>query len=99
MIKVNVLYGPPTDPAAFEEYYRTIHAPIASKLPNLQTFEYGKVVGTADGSESPYFWIASLTFPSPEAMGAAMTSPEGQAAGDDVPKFATGGVSVIMSEC
>jgi len=76
-----------------------VHAPIASKLPNLKSFEYGKAIGTADGSESPYFWIAALTFADVESMGAAMAGPEGAAAAEDVAKFATGGVSVIMSEC
>jgi len=99
MIKVNVLYGPPTDPAAFEEYYRTVHAPIAEKLPGLVSFEYGKAIGTGDGSESPYFWIAALNFADAAAMGAAMTGPEGAAAAEDVPKFASGGVTVVMSEC
>ena len=30
-MKVHVLYGKPTDPAAFEEYYRTVHAPIGGE--------------------------------------------------------------------
>jgi uncharacterized protein (TIGR02118 family) len=97
-MKVHVLYGKPTDPAAFEEYYRSIHAPIAAKLPGLQSFEYGKGMPNADGSDPAYFWLATLSFADVAALGAAMGGPEGAAAAEDVPKFATGGVSIVVSE-
>jgi uncharacterized protein (TIGR02118 family) len=97
MIKITILYGPPTDPAAFEEYYRSIHAPLAEKLPG-GTYEWGKALPGADGAEPPYFWLATLTFPDAATLGAAMSSPEGQAASADVPKFATGGATIVMSE-
>lgn len=97
-MKVHVLYGKPTDPAAFEEYYRTIHAPIAEKLPNLQSFEYGKALPNPDGSEPAYFWLATLSFADGAALGAGMGGPEGAAATEDVPKFASGGVTVVISE-
>jgi len=51
-----------------------------------------------DGSEAAYFWLATLSFPDVATLGAAMTGPEGQAATEDVPKFATGGVTVVVSE-
>ena len=76
-MKVHVLYGKPTDPAAFEEYYRSTHAPIAAKLPGLQSFEYGKSMPNPDGSEAAYFWLATLSFPDAATLGAAMTGPEG----------------------
>jgi len=97
-MKVHVLYGKPTDPKAFEDYYRSTHAPIAEKLPGLQSFEYGKSMPNPDGSDAAYFWLATLTFADPAALGAAMGGPEGQAAADDVPKFATGGVTIVVSE-
>ena len=97
-MKVHVLYGKPTDPAAFEEYYRSTHAPIAAKLPGLQSFEYGKSMPNPDGSEATYFWLATLSFPDAATLGAAMTGPEGAAAADDVPKFASGGVTIVVSE-
>jgi hypothetical protein len=28
MIKLTVLYGPPADPEAFEEYYADVHMPL-----------------------------------------------------------------------
>jgi uncharacterized protein (TIGR02118 family) len=42
MVKIVVLYGPPTDPQAFEEYYATTHAALVAKIPNLQRFEAGR---------------------------------------------------------
>jgi uncharacterized protein (TIGR02118 family) len=35
MVKTVVLYGHPTDPAAFEEYYANTHVPIAAKMPKV----------------------------------------------------------------
>ena len=98
MIKLHVLYGKPTDEAAFEEYYRNTHAPLVDKLPHLEKFEWGKAVANLSGGEIPYFWMATLTFADNDALGAAMSTPEGQATTDDVPKFATGGATIIMSE-
>ena len=49
------------------------------------------------GSQPPYFLIAELSFPSQEAMGASLSSPEAQAANADVPNFATGGVTIFIA--
>ena len=38
MVKLTVLYGPPTDAAAFEDYYANTHLPLAAKLPNVARF-------------------------------------------------------------
>ena len=56
-----MLYGPPTDAAAFEEYYANTHLPLAAKLPNVARFEASKVIGTPDGGEPPYYRIAEAT--------------------------------------
>lgn len=42
--------------------------------------------------------VATLTFDSLAAIQAAFASPEGQAAGGDVQKFATGGADMLMFE-
>ena len=97
MIKLSVLYGKPTDTAAFDEHYRSVHAPLARAIPGLKRFEYG-TLSTLDGSEPPFYLMANLWFDDMEAFGAGMSSPEGAAAGDDVPKFATGGATLAISE-
>ena len=42
MFRVSVCYGQPTDPAAFDNYYTTIHTPIALKIPGLAGLTTGK---------------------------------------------------------
>ncbi len=96
--KVNIQYGMPADSAAFEEHYLSIHVPLAEKIPGVRQFDYGKVVGTLDGSESELFWVASLTFDDADAMAAALGSPESAAAAADVANLATESVKMFISE-
>lgn len=98
MVKLMVCYGTPEDPAHFDRHYAETHVPLVHKIPNLRHFEAGKVLGTADGSPAPYHYIAQLSFDSAEELQAAMGSPEGQAAGADVPAFATGGATLMIAE-
>jgi uncharacterized protein (TIGR02118 family) len=98
MVKLVVAYGPPEDPAAFDEYYANTHAPLAEKIPNLRRFETGKVLGTPDGSAAPFYFIAELSFDDVDQLQAAMGSSEGQAAGSDVANFATGGATLMIAE-
>jgi uncharacterized protein (TIGR02118 family) len=98
MVKVAVLYGPPSDPAAFEEHYANTHLPLAAKMPNVKRFEASRVVGTPDGSEPPFYRIAELWFDSQADMEAATSSAEGQATVGDIANFATGGATVLIAE-
>ena len=98
MVKLVVCYGPPQDVAAFDEHYESTHAPLAEAIPGLRRFEWGKVIGTPDGSEAPYHLIAELSFDDVEALQAGMGSSEGQAAVDDVPTFASGGVTMVIAQ-
>ena len=98
MVKLVVAYGPPEDPAAFDQHYAETHRPLVEKIPNLRRFEAGRVIGTADGSAAPYHFIAELCFDSPEELQASMQSPEGQAAAADVATFATGGATPMIAE-
>jgi uncharacterized protein (TIGR02118 family) len=93
-----VLYGHPTDPAAFESYYFATHIPIAKKMPGLRSYTVNDgPIGAGDG-KAPYFLVAILEFDSKAALGAALASPEGAAAAADVPKFATGGATLLIYE-
>jgi uncharacterized protein (TIGR02118 family) len=98
MVKLVVAYGPPEDPAAFDQHYAETHVPLVQKIPNLRRFEAGKVLGTADGSPAPYYFIAELWFDDPDELRAAMQTPEGQAAGADVSTFASGGATLMIAE-
>lgn len=97
MIKLTVLYGHPTDPSAFEEYYSGTHMPIVGRMSGIEKAETAKIVGTADGKPSEFYRMAELYFADQEAMGAAMGSPEGQATTADIGNFATGGATVLIS--
>jgi uncharacterized protein (TIGR02118 family) len=98
MVKLVVCYGAPEDPAAFDRHYADTHIPLVEKIPNLRRFEAGKVLGTPDGSAAPFHFLAELWFDSPQELEAAMGSAEGQAAGADVPNFASGGATLMIAE-
>ncbi|MGH9114194.1 MAG: EthD family reductase [Acidimicrobiales bacterium] len=98
MVKLTVLYGPPTDPAAFDKHYMETHVPLGEALPGLRRFEVSKVSGTPDGTPAPYHLQADLYFDDAAAVKAAFDSPEGHAAGADVANFATGGATMLVSD-
>jgi uncharacterized protein (TIGR02118 family) len=87
-----VSYGTPEDPAAFDAYYRDTHTPLALKQPGLVGLTFGHAV-SLDPAESVPYLVAELDFESEQAMGEALASPEGRAAGKDLANFATGGVT------
>ena len=97
MMKLTVLYGHPENPEAFDEHYADTHAPLAEKIPEVRRFEAGRVA-SIDESQPPYHLIAELWFDSLEQLQESMSSPEGQAAADDIPNFATGGATMFVSE-
>ena len=98
MVKAVVLYGVPEDPDLFERYYTDTHTALATAIPGLQRFEAARAVATPDGSELPYQRIAELTFEDMEALQAGLGSEEGQAAVNDIPNFATGGVTIFFAQ-
>ena len=98
MAQLVVTYRTPTDPAAFDHHYETVHAPMARKIPGLRRFETSAgPVMTPEGPSDVHL-IAILHFDDMAAIAAAFASPEGQAAAGDVPNFASGGASMAMYE-
>jgi uncharacterized protein (TIGR02118 family) len=97
MIKLTVLYGPPVDPAAFEDYYTNTHLALAARIPNARRIEVSKVVATPADGEAPYHRIAELWFDSADQLQAALGSEEGRAVVEDLGAFATGGATVVVS--
>ena len=83
MIKLTVLYTPPSDVTAFDEHYLSVHMPLASKIPNLVRAETSVCVATPDGSPVPYHRIAELYFEDADALGVGMATDAGRAAGAD----------------
>jgi len=93
-----VIYKTPKDPAAFDAYYAATHIPLAQKLPGLRNYQISKGPVASPAGASGVHLIATLTFDDLGAIQSAFASPEGKAAAGDVPKFASGGVDMLMFE-
>jgi len=98
MVKLSLLYGQPKDAAAFEKYFADTHIPLASKVQGVNKIELSKVVGTPDGSAPTFYRMADLYFDNADHMKHVMDTPEAKAAVADLANFATGGVTVMISE-
>lgn len=94
--RVMVCYGTPDDPAAFDKHYSEVHIPLASKVPGLVDYTWGKCAGM--GGDAPYYGVAQLEFESPEALQAGLASDEMKAAAADVPNFASGGATLFIAD-
>ena len=95
-IKYTVLYGTPKDPDEFERHYAEVHMPlvIAGGLPR---FEASKSMPQADGSAPAFFRIFEAWFDSVEQMNAMFGTPAWAKVKADVPLFATGGITRVVS--
>ncbi len=97
---VTVIYKAPTDAAAFESYYSANHLPlVVSKAGEIaftraELTRFGK---NLDGTTPPAFYRqAKLYFPSAAALKTGTSTPGFKAVGDDLPKFATGGLVALV---
>lgn len=92
MATLVVIYKTPKDPAAFDEYYFTKHAPLAKRtIPKLRKYEVSQGSVASPAGASGVHLVATLTFDSMADIQAAFASPEGQVAAADVANFADGG--------
>jgi uncharacterized protein (TIGR02118 family) len=96
MASVLVMYHHPENPAAFDEYYRSTHTPLAQKIPGLRAFRLSQGPVNAASGPSPYHLIVELMFDSMADIQTGMASPEGQAAVADLQNFAGAGVTVLL---
>ena len=96
MMKVTVLYGHPTSSDEFEKYYRGTHLPLAAKMKGVARIELTKFVAGPDGGKPAFYRMAELYFATQAQMDQSVGSPEGQATVADLPKFATGGVTMVI---
>lgn len=96
MCRLTVLYGHPTDPDAFDRYYREVHIPIARRMKGLKGWTIGKCQSAVPGERAPSYMIVGLYADTRADLETIIASPEGQATIADVPKFATGGFSFMF---
>ena len=83
MVRLLVLYGRPRDAAAFDKHYAEVHTPLAKQLAGLRRFTVSREMRPVEGAE-PYYLISELDWDDMAALGAAMSTPEGQAVARDV---------------
>ena len=96
MAKLVVMYGMPTDPAAFDSYYQKSHIPLAKKIPGLRAYEISNGPVSTPAGPSKCHLIATLSFDDLNAIQNAFASAEGQAAAADLKVFATGGAEMLI---
>lgn len=96
-IKLTVLYGAPKDPAAFEKYYAETHMPMVYAIKGIAHVELARLLPGPDGKAPPYYRITELWFPSMKAFQDITSMPDWKQVVDDVPKFASGGVTIMVS--
>lgn len=97
MVKVTVLYGAPGDPAAFESYYAQKHMPLVYAAPGIARIELGKPLPGPDGKPPAYYRITELWFDNAAALQAVTARPDWAAIVADVPNFASGGATILVS--
>lgn len=97
MVKIVAIYDPPEDQAAFERHYRTVHMPLAMKIPGLIRCELGWSRAALDGA-ARHALIGELYFADDAALQAALESPEGRAAAADVSRFAGSAAHIIIAK-
>ena len=96
MMKVTVLYGHPASPDEFEKYYASTHLPLAAKMKGVARIELTKFVAGPDRGKPAFYRMAELYFTTQAQMEQSLGSTEGQATVADLPKFATGGFTVVI---
>jgi uncharacterized protein (TIGR02118 family) len=94
-----VSYAQPKDTVAFEKYYAETHLPLLA----LHAKEIGATRGEllkfstfTDGKPAAFYREADLRWDSQAAMEKALESDGWKAVAADIPKFATGGFSVMI---
>ena len=98
---VTVIYNTPKDSAAFESYYSATHLPLVGggqqeigfTRADLTRFE-----SNLDGSAPAEYRQAELCFNSMDELKKGTATPAFKKVGDDLPKFATGGLTALIGE-
>jgi uncharacterized protein (TIGR02118 family) len=97
---VTVIYNQPKDTAAFEAYYNSTHVPLvvqhATEIGFIRA-ELDRFAKNLDGTTPAAFYRqAKLYFPNADALKKGTSTPGFKAVADDLPKFATGGLTALV---
>ena len=96
-LKVTVLYGHPKSPEDFEKYYFGTHMPLVVAAKGGKRTETSKCPPAADGSPGPYYRMFEIWFDSQDDMTAITATPEWKKVVADVPNYATGSITRVVS--
>jgi uncharacterized protein (TIGR02118 family) len=96
--KLIVIYPTPHDVKEFERVYTQEHAPMVTPeaFKGITKFIASRVVGTADGSQAPFYRVAELHFPSLDALQAAASSAPAQQAVAHAVSISSGGRPIFL---
>lgn len=97
-LKITVIYGHPKSPEDFEKYYFGTHMPLVTAAKGGKRTETSKCAPAADGSPGPCYRIFEIWFDSQTEMTAITSTPEWKKVVADVPNFATGGLTRVVSK-
>jgi uncharacterized protein (TIGR02118 family) len=97
MTKLVALYRTPSDPAAFDSHYDSIHTPLVRAFPGLRKLEITRITGAPIGT-ARYHLLCEMYFDSKEAMDEALASPQGRAVARDLMGFAADLVTVFHGD-
>jgi uncharacterized protein (TIGR02118 family) len=96
---VTVIYKAPKDTAAFEKYYAETHVPlVVANQPEIgfTRAELTRFNSNLDGSKPARYRQAELYFPSMAAARKGIATPAFKKVGDDLGKFASGGLDALI---
>ena len=96
-IKVTVLYGAPKSPDDFEKYYAETHMPMVYKTKGIKHIELAKPLPGPDGKPPAFYRVTELWFSNMKQFQAVTGSPGWGKVVADVPNFASGGATIIVS--
>lgn len=95
--KITALYGAPKSPEEFEKHYLEIHMPMIYAVKGIKHIELAMPVPGPDGKPPAFYRVTEIWFETMEDLKKITTSPEWKRIREDVPKFATGGVTRLVA--
>jgi uncharacterized protein (TIGR02118 family) len=96
---VTVIYNPPQDATAFERYYAGTHLPLVSGGQPQIGFvraDLTRFASNLDGTPPAEYRQAELCFRSMAELKKGIATPAFKKVGDDLKKFATGGLTALI---
>ena len=96
MARLLVLYKTPKNPEAFDKHYKSVHIPLAKKIPGLRRYDISAGSVATPAGKSDVHLAAALDFETLATLQLGLASPEGQAAAGDLAHFADGGADLLI---